>query len=156
MNIKIEKKILTSKQVITNNATETKELGKALVKDIHGGDCIFLYGELGAGKTTFTQGIAEGLGIRQRVISPTFIIVREYALKVPHIKFFYHIDLYRISGEQDIKTLGLDEIINNKDSIVIIEWPQKLGEFLPKGQWSIYLEAMPADKRKIIIEKNML
>ena len=134
---------------------------------------IALYGDLGSGKTTFVQGIVRGLGIERRIISPTFIIVRQYQLKCPiysssehqrvekFSKFssrqartinFYHIDLYRVQSERDIGGLGIKEIINDPQNIVAIEWAEKMGKLLPEKRVNIDFESLSENKRKIIIK----
>src|SRR6476660_7595573 len=100
-------------KVITKNFSETQQLGIDLAHSLIGGEVIALYGDLGSGKTTFVQGIAEGLGITQKIISPTFIIVRTYDIDYKNCKNFYHIDLYRIESEKDIEGLGLAEIMQD-------------------------------------------
>lgn len=141
----------------TNNFEETQGLGKAFAKQVQPGDVLLLFGNLGAGKTTFLQGFAKGLGIEKRIISPTFIIIRRYALSE---KTFYHIDLYRTQTEDNLKGLALPEILQEKDAIVAIEWPEKLGKFMPKNLpagrqvWSLEFETIDENKRSITIEKH--
>ncbi|MBF8249749.1 MAG: hypothetical protein HW400_350 [Candidatus Levybacteria bacterium] len=128
----------------SNNFAETQKLGRDFAKTLKKGDLVCLYGDLGSGKTTFTQGLAEGLGIKQRITSPTFIIVRCYELQTPafakasagkqNLKLFYHVDLYRVESEKDLEGLGIEEIINNKNNIVVIEWAEKLKNYLPRTQ----------------------
>src|SRR5689334_2145033 len=98
--------------LITNDFEETQMLGEELAKAMQG-NILALHGDLGAGKTTFLQGFAKGLGIKKHIISPTFIIMRTYDIpegKVP-FKQFYHVDLYRIENEHDVEGLGLLEIM---------------------------------------------
>ena len=107
---------------------------------------------MGSGKTTFVQGLAEGLGITKKIISPTFIIMRTYELKDhPTKKFFYHVDLYRIESEQDIEGLGLLEIMQDSESIVIIEWPEKIASILPEKRKELVFNYVKDDIRNIII-----
>ena len=112
---------------------------------------------MGSGKTTFVQGLAEGLGIKQRIISPTFILVRKYALelkaKSSKLKAFYHIDLYRLEEniEAEVRNLGLEEIWQNPENIVVIEWAEKIKSMIPKKAKWIKFENLGVDKRKIII-----
>lgn len=144
----------------TRSVEQTQNLAKDFAKNLKGGDVIVLYGDLGYGKTTFVQGVAEGLGIQQRIISPTFILVREYEIKNKKenikntnkkVKRFYHIDLYRIESAKDIQGLGLEEILNDKNVIVAIEWAEKLGSLLPNKRIDIYFEYLSENKRKINI-----
>lgn len=139
--MKIEEKVF-----ITKRPEETQKLGEDFAKSLKKGDIVCLYGDLGSGKTTFVQGLAEGLGIKNRIISPTFVIVRSYKLEVMS---FYHIDLYRIENERDLEGLGIEEIINNKNNIVAIEWAEKLKNYLPKKRINIYLSYENEGKRKI-------
>ncbi len=137
---------------ITKSAEETRNLGEELSIALKKGNVVALYGELGAGKTTFVQGLSKGLGIKRRIISPTFIIVRRYKLTTHNskIKSFYHIDLYRVGSPADIQSLGLDEIFESQDSIIVVEWPEKLGSKLPVKRWNIKFEhQQDKNKRKI-------
>jgi tRNA threonylcarbamoyladenosine biosynthesis protein TsaE len=153
---------------ITKNFKETQKLGEELAKEIKNGTVVALYGDLGSGKTTFTQGFAKGFGIKKRLISPTFIIMRTYQVTInnkqkainkeqkPKIqeqrpKTFYHVDLYRIQTEDDIRGIGLDEIIKNDKDIVVIEWAEKLGKLLPKEICKVYFKYLDEDRREIII-----
>ena len=106
-------------KIVTQTVEQTKELGKELAKTLKKGDIICLYGNLGSGKTSFAQGLAEGLGIERRIISPTFIIIRSY--KTKNVKF-YHIDLYRTSTKNDLISLGIDQLLKSSDAILTIEW----------------------------------
>lgn len=134
-------------EIITKTSDETQQFGKDFAQKIKAGDVIALHGDLGSGKTTFTQGLAKGLGIRKRIISPTFVIVRTY--KLADSKNFYHIDLYRIEHEKDLESLGIEEILANKDNIVAIEWPEKLGSYLSKKRFDITFEYIDENIRKI-------
>ena len=127
------------KQFITTSAEETKHLAKTLAKKFKRGT-IALTGELGAGKTTFIQGFAKGLGIKEKIISPTFVLIRQH-------KNLYHVDLYRLN---DFKDLGLEEILSDKNNIVLIEWAEKLKK-LPKGTVKISIQIQGPSTRKIKI-----
>ncbi len=144
---------------ITNNLRETQKLAESLVKRLDKGDVVALYGNLGSGKTTFVQGLARGFGIRKRIISPTFIIVRTYKIgskyQVLDIKHFYHIDLYRIEGKKDLRGLGIEEIINNPQNIVVIEWAEKMQNLLPKKRWDVKFEDLGDSRRKITINQKL-
>jgi tRNA threonylcarbamoyladenosine biosynthesis protein TsaE len=112
-----------------------------------------LYGQLGSGKTTFTQGFARGLGITSRLLSPTFIIVRRYDIPSSE-QFLYHIDLYRLKNVTEMEELGLDEIFTDLRSYVVIEWAEKLGELLPKHRIDIRFTVVDYGKHKITITKG--
>jgi tRNA threonylcarbamoyladenosine biosynthesis protein TsaE len=144
------------KSIITKNFEETRELGEKIIQKLNDTNILALYGNLGSGKTTFVQGLAKGLGIDQKIISPTFIIVRKYELSIKNkelrLKNFYHIDLYRIENEGDIKGLGLEEILDDKTNIVAIEWPEKIENILPNKIMRLYFEYLGNNKREIKIK----
>jgi len=134
----------------THSAQETQKIGEGIGKKIKNGGIICLYGELGAGKTTLAQGIARGLGIKQNVLSPTFILMRRYNL---NNRFFYHIDLYRLNDLEEIKGLGIEEIIGDPKNIVLIEWPEKIASLLPRRRWEIKMETVSENGRKIEVNE---
>lgn len=140
----MNKKDFIDKVFITNSSKQTKIVGSDFAKVLKKGDIVCLYGDLGSGKTTFIQGLAQGLGIKQSIISPTFIIIRTYPSKN-----FYHIDLYRINNKRDIEGLGLEEVLSNSSNIVVIEWAQNLKSFLPEKRIDIKLSYEKENTRKI-------
>jgi len=93
---------------------------------------IGLTGDLGSGKTTFIQGFAHGLGIKQKLPSPTFVIMRNYKLATTHYSLLCHIDSYRLKNTGETKILNLKEIIKNSENILLIEWAEKIKKILPK------------------------
>lgn len=139
------------KEIITNGAEETVELGKKIAQEIKGGEIICLEGDLGAGKTTFSQGLLGGLGVIGAVTSPTFLVMKQYDLKKGSLNFdnVYHIDTYRI-GEEDILNLGWEEIIKNKRNIILLEWPEKIKKIIPENAIWIKFEILDEEKRKMI------
>ncbi|MCX5749882.1 MAG: tRNA (adenosine(37)-N6)-threonylcarbamoyltransferase complex ATPase subunit type 1 TsaE [Candidatus Saganbacteria bacterium] len=134
--------------------SETRLLGKQLSADIRPGDVIALYGGLGAGKTTFVQGILQGLGISDNATSPSFVIMNEYPLKEKGGSL-YHLDLYRLDSINDIEDLDIEDILNG-DSILIIEWAEKMGSLLPEGCVKIYFEMTGEYQREIRIENESI
>ncbi len=140
------------KIVMTHSFAETQKLGFDFAKTLHGGDVVCLHGDLGSGKTTFAQGLAQGLGITQKIISPTFIIVRSYEVMDEKIKNFHHIDLYRIENEKDVEGLGLVELMQDKENIVVMEWPEKIETILPQERKDIIFKYIADDEREIIFE----
>ena len=133
------------RQFITSSEDETKAFAKNLSKTLKG--VIALTGDLGSGKTTFVQGFAQGLGIKEKIISPTFILIRQH--KIPNSKkILFHIDLYRL---EDFTQLGLEEIINDPNNIVLIEWAEKIKKLLPKKTTYIKFQILENYKRKIIL-----
>ncbi|MCR4324986.1 MAG: L-threonylcarbamoyladenylate synthase [Candidatus Curtissbacteria bacterium] len=135
-------------EIKTNSQKETLELGQKFAKSLIPGDVVAISGELGAGKTIFVKGIALGLGIKKRIVSPTFTIVRTYKLKSAYL---HHIDLYRGNSIEDFETLGLPEIFAN-DAIVVIEWAQRIKKHLPKKRKEIKIQKTGKNSRKILID----
>lgn len=139
---------------VTKSSDETKLLGKKLGERLKTGAILALFGDLGSGKTTFVQGIAQGVGITQRIVSPTFLILKTYTFQDTKSKpqNFYHADLYRIASEKDIESVGLQEIIRLGDSILVIEWPEKLENQLPKHVQKIRFSYISENEREILYE----
>ncbi|MBI3103942.1 tRNA (adenosine(37)-N6)-threonylcarbamoyltransferase complex ATPase subunit type 1 TsaE [Candidatus Daviesbacteria bacterium] len=154
-------------QYITNSEKETKKVAESLAKWMqqslrpraqgrvaHHGNIVALTGELGAGKTTFVQGFAKGLGIKEKIISPTFVLIRQH--KIPdNNKVLFHVDLYRLNNMKDLKQLGLEEIWSDPKNIVLIEWADKIKNLLPKEVIKIYLKVVNTTTRKITLHGSL-
>ena len=144
---------------LTNNPAQTRKLGEILAKEVlktqpRGKALIFgLKGDLGGGKTTFLQGFSKGLGIKQKITSPTFVIMRRYKIQNTRYKIqnFYHIDCYRIEKPKEILNLGFKEIISNPQNIVVIEWADRIRKILPKKAIIIKFEFVGKTTRKIYL-----
>lgn len=137
-------------KVKSYSLNQTQQIAQNLAQQIKVGTIIALYGDLGAGKTTFTQGLAQGLGIKDKIISPTFILFRSYP--IPNTKGqLVHIDLYRLESLDQIQSLGIKEVLENPQNIVVIEWAEKLGNLLPKQILKISLKALAESTREIKI-----
>lgn len=138
------------KVITTNSFEETQKLGLDFADKADDIQVLALHGDLGFGKTTFVQGLAKGLGITKNIISPTFILMRTYKIDGSgRKKFLYHIDLYRIEDEKDIEALGLIELMEDTQNLIVIEWPNKLEDLLPEDRTDIFFEYLGDDKRKI-------
>lgn len=137
--------------VITNTAEETQQVGLDLSKQLKSGDVVLLYGDLGAGKTTFVQAVAKGLGIKDRILSPTFVLIRNHKVSFGNITSLNHIDLYRIEKPAEIESLGLSEIIEEENSVTLIEWADRLSSFKPKHGYAVYMKYLGENERKIKI-----
>lgn len=128
--------------ITTHTPAETFALGVRLGKVITAGQVVALSGELGAGKTALTQGIAAGLGLKEQVTSPTFTLVNHYQISSNLV--LSHIDLYRLPDEpgaagDEAATFGLDEILTDPDAIVVIEWAERVASLLPADRFAINL-----------------
>lgn len=113
---------------------------------------ITLAGDLGSGKTTLTQKIGQQLGIKNKIISPTFVIMKKYPLKNKKFKELIHIDTYRLEKKEDIVRLGWNEIISNSDNLVIVEWPELIKELIPKNAIEIKLIHLDEKTRGITLK----
>jgi tRNA threonylcarbamoyladenosine biosynthesis protein TsaE len=129
-----------SGQVISSSPSQTKNIAKALAETFlearsrKGATVLALAGELGSGKTTFTQGFAKGLGVKEKILSPTFILVREFKVKHPFFRTLYHIDCYRLDNPaRELLHLGFKKIIADSHVIVVIEWADRIKKILPKA-----------------------
>jgi len=139
----------------SNSPKDTEKIAQILAKSLKGGKIIALFGDLGAGKTVFVKGLAEGLGIKKRITSPTFVFIKSYPVKIgskPLI--FHHLDLYRASSNADLQSLGLEEVFS-QNSIVVVEWANKIYWDLPKKRIDVKIEKVNAQKRRIEIDRRV-
>ncbi|MEK7081220.1 MAG: tRNA (adenosine(37)-N6)-threonylcarbamoyltransferase complex ATPase subunit type 1 TsaE [Patescibacteria group bacterium] len=127
-------------QKVSKNDRETGEIAKIFLNKIlkkgikhQGALVIGLSGELGTGKTAFTQAVAKHLGIKSKISSPTFVIIKKYSLKNKKYKLLFHLDAYRLKNEKELLYLGWEEIINKKEHLVFIEWPENVIKAMPKN-----------------------
>lgn len=130
---------------ITKSTEETKKLAIELVKKTKKGSVLALYGDLGSGKTTFTRFFVEALGLKNRVQSPTFVVARKYG-------YVNHVDLYRLTSEEEARDIGIEEMLVDKNMITLIEWPEIINNLLPEDSVKIYFEYIDENTRKITIE----
>ena len=140
---------MAKREIVTHSFEETIQRGREIGAQLQPPVLVLLSGELGAGKTTLTKGIAAGLGAasEDEVTSPTFTLVHKYARGAP----VYHVDLYRIGDFHDLETLGLEDVFSEK-AVVIVEWPDR---FTLRTEWPvirIHLEHISEDTRRILIE----
>lgn len=136
------------RDLTTNSESDTAAIGRDLAASLHAGDVVLLYGDLGAGKTAFAKGLAEGLGVsRDEVSSPTFTLMQEYrGGRLP----LFHVDLYRLNDAREIEDLGLDEIA--ADGVLAIEWAEKLPARLkPSSAVEVRLAHIDHDRRLVTI-----
>lgn len=144
-----------NKKHISNSLEETKSLGESLAKELQGGDLLLLFGNLGAGKTSFLQGLAQGLGVGDKVNSPTFNILKIYKTKKNEkVKKFCHIDAYRLESGADLKNIAVDEILNEDKTVTAIEWAEKVEDILPQNFIRIDIKAINENTREILISQK--
>ena len=135
------------KNYISHSSNETAKIAKKLAKKISG--VIALVGDLGTGKTTFVQGFAEGLGIKDKIISPTFVLIRQHQIPKSK-KILFHIDLYRLE-EKEFGQLGFKELISDANHLILIEWAEKAKNLLPKESFWITFENIGGSQRQITV-----
>lgn len=128
-------------ETTTCDAAGTERLGEMLGGLVGPGDVVLLSGDLGAGKTTFTRGLARGAGVAEPVTSPTFTLLHEYQGRLP----VYHFDLYRWPEEEDLAELGLPEYLYG-DGVTVVEWADRLGRWMPESHLAVELLFAPAGR----------
>lgn len=135
------------KNLISNSEKETKKFAENLAKKISG--VVALIGELGAGKTTFVQGFAKGIGIKEKIISPTFVLIKQHKIPKPK-KTLFHIDLYRLE-KPSVLELGLKDLFKDPNNLILIEWAEKIKKSLPKNTTFIEFKSLGENKREITL-----
>jgi len=168
---------------VSTSSKETQKIGRDLAENLFkkkvksNATVISLEGDLGGGKTTFTKGFARGLNLREKIKSPTFVIMRKHQIttdskqqttsvkrqndcrfKVENCKFryFFHLDCYRIQNQKDILALGWKDIIKSSENIILVEWGNKIKKILPRGTIHIKFDFIDDKKRKIRIKNFSL
>ena len=139
-------------QLTSHSPKETQKIASKLAKRLKKREVLCLFGDLGGGKTTFIQGLAKGLGIKKRVTSPSFVLMRKYPVKGHLVTSLYHIDCYRIKSYKEILDIGFNEILEDKNAVIAIEWADKIKEILPKERLDIKFEFVDETTRKIDLE----
>jgi len=118
-------------QTLSPSPGATARIAARIAKHLVPGSVLALRGPLGSGKTTFVKGLAHALGIRGKIVSPSFVIVAPYPVRRGKIKNLYHFDLYRLRSARELRVLGFSEIIKNSDGVTVIEWPEIAKPLLP-------------------------
>jgi len=145
---------------LSKSPSETKKIGRDLAKKIKkdwpkNKACLLaLEGDLGGGKTTFLQGFAKGMGIKEIILSPTFVIMKRFKIKDSRFKNFYHLDCYRLKNAKDVLGLGFSEILFCLENIVAVEWSDKIKKVLPKTAIWAEFKFVDDKKRKITIQNG--
>lgn len=130
----------------THSEIETSLVGEKYAKTLKKGDVVLLYGDMGAGKTAFTKGVARGLGVADEITSPTYAYMNDYD------GVLYHYDCYRLSSGEDAEGLGLTDYFY-ADGVCVIEWPMNIADVLPKEYKKVTILKTGVDDREIIIEE---
>ncbi|MCF7906793.1 tRNA (adenosine(37)-N6)-threonylcarbamoyltransferase complex ATPase subunit type 1 TsaE [Patescibacteria group bacterium] len=140
----------------SHSPQETIKLAKKTALKLKGGDVLALHGNLGAGKTVFAQGIAQGLKIKKNVNSPTFTLMKIYPLSSnKNLKNFCHIDAYRLNSEEELMAIGALDFLRQKETITIIEWAEKIKNILPEDHISVKIENGHQESERIIKIKGL-
>jgi tRNA threonylcarbamoyladenosine biosynthesis protein TsaE len=144
---------------ISKSEEETGKIATKLAKEIvsrNTGDktvVIALEGELGAGKTTFVKAFAKALGVKEKLTSPTFVLMRHYKLETVNYKLLIHIDAYRINSGEELKHLGIEEFIADPKYIILIEWAERVADILPEEHITIHIDHISENERKFTISQ---
>ena len=139
---------------ISHSAAQTQRLGMRLGELLDGGELILLNGQLGTGKTTFTQGLAQGMGITAQINSPTFTLLKEYAGTQPGYPAqrrpaLYHFDLYRLDDPEEMLDLGFEEYFSS-DGVCVVEWAEKANLYWPGDHLDIHMKMLSETKRSLL------
>lgn len=137
-------------KLLSSSVSETRKIAALLAEEIKKtrnwpahAFVVGLKGNLGAGKTVFVQGLARGLGIKRKITSPTFLIIRNYKLRNGNYGKLYHVDAYRLKRAGELSALGFKEMIGNPKNIIVIEWADKMKQLLPQTQKTTWVELKP-------------
>jgi len=139
-------------KTVTLSEKQTLNLGKKITKQLKGGETIALIGELGAGKTIFAKGIADGLGVKKIITSPTFVLMKIYPVKQKknEIKTLCHADAYRLISGKDLINIGIDDYLGQKNTITIIEWADRIKKILPLSTIFVKIKVGDEKNKRII------
>ena len=141
-------------KVITKSEKETYNFAKKYAAKLKGGEVLGLMGDLGAGKTAFTKGLAAGLGIKNTITSPTFVLMKNYHIKGnDNIRHLAHIDAYRLNGGEQLADIGAEDYFGEPDCVTVIEWADRVRDIWPKNLIKIEFKILAGDKREIRIIK---
>ncbi len=130
---------------MSENASDTFDFAKEYAKTLRAGDVVLLYGEMGAGKTVFSKGVAKGMGIEDEVLSPTYAYMNDYSGKL------YHFDCYRLSSGEQAEALGLCDYFY-AGGVCLVEWAENISSALPENCRRVFINITPDGKREIIYE----
>lgn len=150
--------------LVSQNSADTQaiaaKLAQELVAKMPGksvATIVALRGDLGAGKTTFAQGFAAGLGVTEKAKSPTFTLAKQYAIPNSHVPgvmqryYLWHLDCYRLNDRNDLAALDLHAVFADNHNVVLIEWPERIGDGLPREHVEVHMAHVGAEKRSIVV-----
>ncbi len=149
-------------EIVTKSARQTQRVARMLAGQLSGfrpagAAVIALHGELGTGKTTFAQGFARALDVRENVLSPTFVLMKIYALKKKSFRHLVHVDCYRLASPPDLLHLGFKETLKDKDAIILIEWADRIKKILPRDAiWITFAHGLKQNERRIMFDAQEL
>jgi tRNA threonylcarbamoyladenosine biosynthesis protein TsaE len=151
-------------ELISKSVEETQKIARDLAKKITNSKpeqeavVVAFEGELGAGKTTFIQALAKALGVKSNLTSPTFVLLKQYGLKLKSLNFktLIHIDAYRIHDGKDLLVIGVDDMIKDRQNIILIEWAERVQSILPRNCIKIHIDHIDENKRRISIKGQVL
>jgi tRNA threonylcarbamoyladenosine biosynthesis protein TsaE len=133
--------------IATDSAEQTRALAAELAKALPPETTLALHGDMGVGKTTFVQGLAQGLGVSERVTSPTFAI---FSVHQGSTRSLIHLDAYRLENERQIESLLLEEFLTGSYCLAV-EWPEKIADWLPSNTWHLVLSIEDGDQHRILL-----
>lgn len=148
---------LETKKIITSSEEETLGLAKDFAKKLKGGEVLALIGDLGSGKTVFARGLARGLGIDKPITSPTFVLQKQYEIPTNYklqATTLIHIDAYRLQNGKDLEAIGVQDYFNDENSIVVIEWADRVKDILPCDVILLNFKVLNQDQREIRIKSH--
>ncbi len=139
---------------VSHSTKDTAKIARVFLEKIlknnkknSGATIICLSGDLGAGKTTLTQSVARLLRIKNKIVSPTFVIYKKYPIKLKGYKYLFHLDAYRLRDGKELLNLGWKEIVNNKEHLIFVEWPENVKKVIPKNANYIYISHGEGNER---------
>ncbi len=151
---------MSAKTIISSSPRMTRKSGadfaKYLINNPLGDKALVvaLIGDLGSGKTTLLRGFARGLGVKEKILSPTFIIFRKLEIKGLYFRFLYHFDCYRIGAPKDLLALGWKEIVKNPQNIIVVEWADRVSKIIPKNAVRVELRRKGECSREIKLKQQ--
>jgi tRNA threonylcarbamoyladenosine biosynthesis protein TsaE len=137
---------------LSTSEKQTFNFAKKFTSKLQGGEVLCLVGDLGAGKTAFTKGLAAGLGVKNTVTSPTFVLMKNYKISGGKIKHLAHIDAYRLEGGVQLLGIGAEDYFGDTECVTVIEWADRVKDIWPKAAIKIEFKIGKGDKREIAIK----